>query len=118
MGGIGKVFQGLNLPATISSILTGVGGGPSPAAQRTAFVQLLTAYARHAAAKTGPFNLELEINDLWVRLTNLKAANAGGQAGALQMQQQMGQLTQVMGLMSTMVKDLDGTLMNSIRNMK
>jgi hypothetical protein len=74
MFGIGKIFKGLNLPGGLGQALMGDG---SVKDQRAAFTAVLVATAAHVSQKPN-FNLELEINDLWVRLGNLRQEQPKG----------------------------------------
>ena len=72
MFGLGKIFRGLQLPPQISAVVAKLPApGSTPVDQRKAFSSILLATAAHVSHKPS-FNFELEMNDLWTRLTNLR----------------------------------------------
>lgn len=71
---LSKLVGNLGLAPTITQALqTMLQSGDN----RAAFIAALTATAANASKKPN-FNLELEINDLWTRLGNLRDASPGG----------------------------------------
>ena len=74
MFSIGKILKGLNLPPGVMQAAMGDG---SVKDQRAAFTAILVATASNAAQKPN-FNLEVEINDLWTRLGNLRQEKPKG----------------------------------------
>jgi len=72
-GGLGKLMGGAMLsPAMLEAL------GKVPVADsRKAFIAVLVATAANAGSKPN-FNLDLEMNDLWTRLQNLKSASPSG----------------------------------------
>ncbi|WP_309643999.1 hypothetical protein [Phenylobacterium sp.] len=81
MFGIGKLMGGALLSPAILEAL----GKVPMADSRKAFIAVLVATASSAGSKPN-FNLELEMNDLWTRLQNLKTAagpSSGGVGGIM-----------------------------------
>ena len=75
MGGvIGKIGGTLNVPGGIASKLGAILEGGD---QRDAFNGILLATVAHVNNKSN-FNLELEINELLIRVGNLRGASSGG----------------------------------------
>ncbi|MEO6340786.1 MAG: hypothetical protein ABIO39_12145 [Caulobacteraceae bacterium] len=86
-GGIAKTVSlaigKMQLPGMVSSALSrGLTGEVN---QRQAFVALLLATAAHVNEKKN-FNLELEINDLWVHMGSMRSQQqaSGGMGGMVQ----------------------------------
>jgi hypothetical protein len=74
MGGvIGKISGSLNVPGGIASKLGKILEGGD---QRDAFNGILLATVAHVNNKSN-FNIEVEINDLLIRLSNLRGAQGG-----------------------------------------
>jgi hypothetical protein len=84
MGNIAKTVGGIvgkmNLPAGIGGILSQAVGKPMD--QRQAFTSVLLATVAHVNEKPN-FNLELEINDLWIHLSVLRNAQQSSGSGGL-----------------------------------
>jgi hypothetical protein len=78
-GAIGKIGGTLNLPGGIASKLSAILQGGD---ERDAFNGILLATVAHVNNKPN-FNLELEINELLIRLGNLRGASSEGIGGAL-----------------------------------
>lgn len=115
VGEIGKtvasVVGSLNLPGGMLSAL----GQISVADQQKAFIAVLTATSANAAGKQS-FNLETEINDLWVRLNNLK--QAGSPSGSLaDLQGVMSSQGAAMNILSGVSTQLSNVLQSLIKNM-
>lgn len=72
----GHILKGLQIGPAMAQSLAAV----PLTDQRQAFIAIMIATASHAGAKPN-FNLELEINDLWTRLNNLKAESQASDAG-------------------------------------
>jgi hypothetical protein len=76
-GGLNKVVAQavgrMGLPSGIGGIISRALGQPID--QRQAFASILLATVAHVNQKPN-FNLELEINDLWIHLTALKSAQS------------------------------------------
>lgn len=113
MFGISKIVQSMNLPGGIASALAGILGGGD---QRRQFIAVLLATAAHIENKPN-FNYELEMNDLWIRLGNLRGQSSGG--GALgQLGQAMGQMTNQIKMSSEIMSKLSETMRAVVNNVK
>jgi hypothetical protein len=100
---MGGLFKGLNLPGLTKGLM-GDGSVKDP---RAAFAAILVATAADVGKKPN-FNLELEINDLWTRLGNLRQQQQKGIGGALSaMTKQMES-----GIFQGLDKALEGLLKN------
>jgi len=75
---VSKAIGNMQLPVGVLGALTrGLTGSID---QRQAFTSVLLATVAHVNQKKN-FNLELEINDLWIRLSNLRQADTGSPLG-------------------------------------
>jgi hypothetical protein len=77
-GNLSKILGNVNLPGGIGQVISGA----SAVDQRQAFIAVLLATAASAGQKQN-FNLEVEINDLWTRLGNLRTQSSAPGVGAL-----------------------------------
>jgi hypothetical protein len=112
MFGISKIVQSMNLPGGIASALAGILGGGD---QRRQFIAVLLATAAHIENKPN-FNYELEMNDLWIRLGNLRGQSSGGALG--QVVQAMGQLSSQTKVSSEIMSKLSETMRAVVSNVK
>lgn len=76
MFGIMKVLKGMNLPGMSPGVMNRLEAAPDP---RVQFNALLLTTVSHVSQKPN-FNLDLEINDLWTRLSVLKQEQAMAKA--------------------------------------
>ncbi len=83
--------------------------------QRAAFNAILLATAANATKKPN-FNLEVEINDLWIRLGNLRSTAPIPTGGAFA---QVGQVTaQLSSILSQAVGNIDAAVVNIAKTVK
>ena len=113
----GPVMKGLDVSPIIQQAMGQIAQSGD---QRAAFKAILLATAASVAKKPS-FNLELEMNDLYIRLGNLRGAAqsagmGGGPFGAIG--QQMSQMTQMTNHMSAMLGNIDSAIQNIVKNIK
>jgi hypothetical protein len=108
MGGIGKsigvVTKGLNVSPIMQSAFGSIADAGD---QRAAFNAIMLATAANALKKPN-FNLEVEINDLNVRLGNLRGMSSGQGLGGLA--QQLGNATSILGSLDSAMKGIVNNL--------
>jgi hypothetical protein len=75
LSGVGKALQGMKLPGGLMQRITSGQINPDPRAQ---FNAVLLATVAHINEKPN-FNFELEMNDLWTRLGNLRQEQGAAQ---------------------------------------
>ena len=102
----GSIVKGLPLSGPMLSSLNSI----PMTDQRQAFIAVLVATAAGVGQKPN-FNLEVEINDLWIRLGNLRQANSGPFGAS-------GRLGGMLAPLTEMQSQLNGAMQALIKNMK
>lgn len=108
IGNVGKLISALNLPGIDAGVTGRLANLTDP---RLQFNAVLAATIANANKKPN-FNLELEINDLWTRLGNLRQAQqpAGRMPG-------MGQMSQLSNMLGNIQQEVSNLSLAIIKNL-
>ena len=109
--GIGKILKGLQLSPVMQQSLGTIADSGD---QRAAFNAVLLATAANVDKKPN-FNLELEINDLFIRLGNLRSMSSGP-ASAFQGSMQTSK--QIFGALNTLSANLDTAIQSIVKSLR
>lgn len=109
---LASVTKGMQLTPIMQQALSQIAQSGD---QRAAFNAILLATAANVTKKPN-FNLELEINDLWIRLGNLRSAQPAGVGGVFA---NLGKTAALVNMnIGAVLGDLESAVLNLAKNVK